>query len=313
MIKRKLSLLALGIALVLTPGCGKEDTLQSVSNNTVIVEAPTETVEETPTDEEVVKLEPQPDNTELPPGKIKFVYDANESQDEYLESKLSIQGSGTVIDLQGNMASSSSSEKYDQDKATQQFWHNQAEDRDSYYYAVKGYDWGKGFGPVTSVKYDIIARGANDYMAFLEAPNNTDITITEKDPNVGDAKHWQTDILSTRGFSYLNLIMGVDTLEHNTPYILGTGLKDWSPYEYSVGPEDLTVVGNTQLLCSIFVENQFGEGYYFEFADVDTGLFESYMILQRGDRVFCINAKSDYRESMKDICTAVADRCIIVY
>lgn len=311
--KHKLSLLALGIALLLVSGCGKEDTSQSVSNNTIIVEAPTGIEKETSTGEEVVKLEPQPENSELPPGKIKFVYDADESQEDYLESKLSIQGSGTVVDLQGNITSSASAEKYDQDKATQQFWQNKAEDRDSYYYAVKGYDWGRGFGPVTSVKYDIITRGANEYLAFLEAPNNTDITISEKDPSVGDAKHWQTDILSIKGFSYLNLLLGVDTLEYNTPYILGTGLKDWSPYEYSIGPEDITVAGDTQLLCSIFVENQFGEGYYFEFADTDTGLFESYMILQRGDRVFCINAKSDYRESMKDICTAVADRCIIVY
>lgn len=313
MIKRKLSLLTLGVALVLASGCGKENTSQSISDNTITVEAPTDVEKETPADEEVVELEPQTESSELPPGKIKFIYDADESQKDYLESKLSIQGSGTVVDLQGNITASASSEKYDQDKASQQFWYNLAEDRDSYYYAVKGYDWGKGFGPVTSIKYDIIVRGANEYIAILEAPNNTDITITEKDPSSGDAKYWQTDILSTRGFSYLNLILGVDTLEYNTPYILGTGLKDWSPYEYSVGPEDLTVVGNTQLLCSIFVENQFGEGYYFEFADTDTGLFESYMILQRGDRVFCINAKSDYRESMKDICTAVADRCINVY
>lgn len=309
MYKHRVVMLMIGLTLGLVAGCNKETVNTSVSNNTILVEKPT-----TDSKEDTTTLETNDNvDTELPEGKIKFVYDDTEDTEDYLSSKISIQGTGSVVDLQGMKDNVTSSETYDQTKATQQFWIEQAENKEEYYYAVDGYEWGRGFGPVMSVKYDIKVKGANEYLSILTAPNDTEITVIEKDPRVGDAKYWHDDILGTRGFSYFNLVTDIDDLEYNTPFILGTGLKDWSKFQYVAGEEDITVSGVTQLLCNISVDNMLGEGYYIEFADIETGLFESYMIIQRGDRVFCINAKSDYRESMKDICTATADRCIIVY
>lgn len=274
----------------------------AVSENTVVLEKPTEL--KPPTEKE------ETNTTE--DGYIEFVYDPNESSDSYLSSKTSIQGSGTVIDNSSVSIQSGTSTVGGTD-TTQQFWYSEAEKGKDYLYAVTDYEHSNGFGFVPSQKYDIRAEALIGDTIKLDAPNNTSMLLKELDPNKGDATYWREYYLNHFAFGKWESLTEVDTLQYNTKYILGTGLENWDELNI-YNEQDLTVNPyGKQLICDISVDTLFGEGYYFEIVDIDTGIFHGHMFIQHGDRVYYCDATSEYHKSLKDICTATVDRCITTY
>lgn len=277
----------------------------TVSENTVELDKP-------------VELTPPNETTEgsststVKNGYVDFVYDSNESNDSYLSSKVSIQGSGTVnngskVSIEGSTSTGSSTGNY-----TQQFWYKEAEAGGDYLYRVDGVN-SNGFGFIPSVRYDITCESTGESIIILSAPNNTRMWLQELDASKGDATYWREHYLSHYALGMYASLVEPDVVAYNTPYILGTGLKDWDAV--GVYPEqDLTLNPyGKQLICDITVDTLFGEGYYFELAEVETGTFSGHMIIQHGDRVYYLKADSEYQKSLKDICNATVDRCITTY
>lgn len=278
----------------------------SVSDNTVQLEAPTDATTETS----------QQGTTQTKPkeGYVKFEYDPNESNDSYLSSKTSIQGSGTVNLGDSSDVSIQSGTTTKGGDNTQQFWYEEAEKKGKdYIYAITDYEFSNGFGFVPSQKYDIRPEAILGSSVKVDAPNDTSIILRELDSTKGDATYWREYSLEYNSFGKWESLTEVDTLKYNTPYILGTGLENWDKLNI-YNEQDLTLNPyGTQLICDISVDTLFGEGYYFETVDVDTGVFTGVMIIQHGDRVYYCEAESEYHDSLKDICTAIVDRCITTY
>lgn len=274
----------------------------TVSENTVVLEKPTEL--EPPTEKEETNISED--------GYVDFVYDPNESSDSYLSSKTSIQGSGTVIDNSSVSIQNGTSAVGGTD-TTQQFWYSEAEKGKDYLYAVTDYEYSNGFGFVPSQKYSIRAEALIGDTIKLDAPNNTSMLLKELDSYKGDATYWREYYLNHFSFGKWESLTEVDTLQYNTKYILGTGLENWDKLNI-YNEQDLTVNPyGKQLICDISVDTLFGEGYYFEIVDIDTGIFHGHMFIQHGDRVYYCDATSEYHKSLKDICTATVDRCITTY
>lgn len=283
------------------------ETSTSISDNTIEETEQEETVT-LPTPDEVKET------TQVKDGYVEFVYDPNESSSDYLKSKVSIEGSGTVIYNESGStgdASTSSSTKSNVD-TTQEFWYKASEDKTNYINAVTGYSYSNGFGAVMSQKYDIHIMGIYPEVALLNAPNKTTLYVEERDYNNGDANYWRDKILRESNLGYWASIMDVPVLDYGTPYILGTGLENWEALGYGI--DDITVnEAGEQILCDTSIQCMFGEGYYFEYFEPADGLYHGHMVLQHGNRVYHVYGKSEYHESLKDIITACADRCITVY
>lgn len=297
-------IIAIVLCIIFLAKSNKNNGETTVSDNTV-------TLEPEATTEPVVQLD-KPEDVKTEDGYTKFVYDANESMEDYFKSKVSIQGSGTVVDIQTNKTDENGI-TYGTGDMTQEYWYESSEDRSNYIHAVTAYDFSKGFGPVLSVKYDIGIQSIIGSMAIMNAPNNTILRVSERDYTEGDATYWHKKIMGELGHGYTELVIPVDSIPYNTPFIIGTGLEDWTPYE-KYNSTDITVnTTSTQLLCDISVDTIFGEGYYIETFNNTSGCFEGHLIIQHGDRVFVCEGTSEYRDSIKDICTACLDRCITVY
>lgn len=284
-----------------------EETPTSVSDNTLEKPEQEETIT-LPTPEEVKET------TEKKDGYVEFVYDADESSSDYLKSKVKIEGSGTVIyNESGNSSDSStgSSTKSNVD-TTQEFWYKASEDKGNYINAITGYSFSKGFGAVMSQKYDINVMGVYPEVALFNAPNKTTLYVEERNYQDGDATYWRTKILNEVNLGYWASIMDTPILDYGTPYILGTGLTNWEALGYGIDDISVNEAGE-QIICDTSIQCMFGEGYYFEFFEPADGLYHGHMILQHGNRVYHVYGKSEYHESLKDIITACADRCITVY
>lgn len=287
---------------------GEVEQTPTVSANTVETQEPTEeptTTVELPTPDEVKEVTNE--------GYVEFVYDPNESEESYFQSKVSIQGSGTVVNNNDGEGSSGSGSASSSGDITQGFWYEESEDKNNYIHAVTDTGFSNGFGPVMSVKYDISIEMIGGGTAILSAPNNTTVRLKELNPDSGDATYWREQCMTQQGFGYWASIIPIDMLEYDTPFIQGTGLEDWEPF-WGYSQDDITVTSSgNQILCDISIDINFGEGYYFELVNTESGMFEGHMVIQHGDRVFYSEAQSEYRDSLKDICSAVMDRCITVY
>lgn len=298
-------ILAIKIPTLIRDKNTTSEELPTVSENTVELDKPVELAPPTETNSKT-------DTTGIKEGYVDFVYDPDESSDSYLSSKVSIQGSGTVnngsqVSIEGSASTGSTTGNY-----TQQFWYKEAEAGGDYLYRVDGVN-SNGFGFIPSVRYDITCESTGGSIIILNAPNNTRMWLQELDTSKGDATYWREYYLSHYALGMYASLVEPDVVTYNTPYILGTGLKDWDAV--GVYPEqDLTLNPyGKQLICDITVDTLFGEGYYFELAEVETGAFSGYMIIQHGDRVYYLKADSEYQKSLKDICNATVDRCITTY
>ena len=258
---------------------------------------------------------PTPDEikeSETPEGYVDFVYDADESRDDYISSKVRIEGSGTVIENSALQSATSDSITTSGPDITQETWYEASEDKDNYINAVTGYDFSNGFGAVMSQKYSIQIFGIYDTTALLHAPNETVLRIEERNPSVGDATYWRHIILNECNFGYYASIMKEPMIPYGTPYELGTGIKNWEAI--GADTDDYTLTADcSQILCDDYITCSFGEGYYFEYYVPETGTYCGHMVIQHGTRVYHISGDSIYHESLKDIITACADRCITVY
>lgn len=245
-------------------------------------------------------------------GYVDFVYDADESRDDYISSKVRIEGSGTVIENSALQSATSDSTTTSGPDITQETWYEASEDKDNYINAVTGYDFSNGFGAVMSQKYNIQIFGIYATTALLHAPNETVLRIEERNPSVGDATYWRHIILNECNFGYYASIMKEPMIPYGTPYELGTGIKNWEAI--GADTDDYTLTADcSQILCDDYITCSFGEGYYFEYYVPETGTYCGHMVIQHGTRVYHISGDSIYHESLKDIITACADRCITVY
>lgn len=245
---------------------------------------------------------------------VTFTYDPNESMEDYLASKTSIQGSGTVSNtsIQVNGVDGSNGLiGNDGGSYEQQYWMTASEDRNKYMYAITDYDWSKGFGAVKSVKYDINIQSNLGSSAVFDAPNDTRVILRELDSRDGDASYWRERQLGLNNFDFYRSLSKPDAIPYNSEYVYGSGLKDWESLD--IHYEDISYNEYSQLIADITIDTMFGEGYYFEELLLEDGTFEGHMIIQHGDRVYYACATSPVRESIKDICNAIMDRCITVY
>ena len=245
-------------------------------------------------------------------GYVAFEYDANESSTDYLKdtNKVLIEGSGTVtnnvtIESESGEGTTVGSE------STQEIYYEMAKDEDSIWKSKTNFS--KGFSAIPSYKYDIKVQMTGSNIIIMNAPNNTEVYIRQCDAADGDATYWRNIYLREKSFGTFAATMPAGAIDYDTPYIQGSGLKDWEPYtDYSF--EDLTINSSgNQILCDASITTQFGDGYYTEIFNSDVGKYIGAMFIQHGTTVFRIEGKSEYRDSLKDICTAVADRCINVY
>lgn len=243
---------------------------------------------------------------------VVFEYDASESSADYLKdtNKVLIEGSGTVAN-NVTIESGSGEGTTVGSESTQEIYYEMAKDEDSIWKSET--DFSKGFSAIPSYKYDIKVQMTGSNIIIMNAPNSTEVYIRQCDTSDGDATYWRNIYLREKSFGTFAATMPAGIIDYDTPYTQGSGLKDWEPYtDYSF--EDLTINSSgNQILCDAAITTQFGDGYYTEIFNSDVGKYIGAMFIQHGTTVFRIEGKSEYRDSLKDICTAVADRCINVY
>lgn len=253
-----------------------------------------------------------------PKEYVDFVYDVNETDADYLKSldKVSIQGSGKPMEHQSDKVSiegtSGTSESGFTGNATttQRAWDDIASDPTGMWSINT--DWGTAFSVRPSVKYDITVQMVGHNIGIMNAPNETEVYVSEYNAESGDAYYWRHEYLVDINMGYYDMVMDDFAIDYGTPYILGTGLTDWSMYSIK-SPEDCTVEGNIQLLCDTERQSQFGEGYYIENFDTNTGMYYGCYIVQHGTRVYKFHGRSECQPTLRDIVTATADRCVYVF
>lgn len=282
----------------------------SLSENELETGADTE-VDEESTSEQVTET-----NTEV--GEVNFHYDPNEDDDTYYNNgygdNVLIEGSGTVVQIESDDDLVQTSAGVASSAENQKIWAKAAQEED-YMYAIKGFDFSRGFSVFQSNKYDIYVALITETTAQMHAPNATTVNVTELDYRNGDATYWREEKLGQECFAEYAKIAPACKIPYGTEYILGTGLKDFENTEFvNYFREDPTVnISDNQLIVDEEVNTRFGEGYYFEVFNDTTGMYYGTMIIQHGSRVFCLRGYSSYKDSIKDIITATADRCIYVY
>ena len=281
-----------------------------VSDNTVSGNSTTLTLNETETVQDN-DTTPTVDLNEdfTPDDVVVFVYDKDESEESYLKADTAIiEGRGTVRepDTSGATGSTGSGTgtTVSTTESAQRYW-SLAAKQDDYMWTLDT------FKVVPSVKYDISVQALIGNYAIMNAPNNTEVKITELNSSSGDATYWREEELRSLSLGYYDLIIPDCSIPYNTQYILGTGLQDWSPYEmYNL--EDITVQDSIQIVCDTEESSNFGEGYYFEVYDSNTGCYYGYYLCQHGSRVYLSVGCSEYRDTIHDIVLATTDRCIVI-
>ena len=252
-----------------------------------------------------------------------FEYDYNEDLESYLsfnngDDKVNIEGYGTPLGKNNSYVQAIEQVKeagvpvVGTASETQKYWYQMAQKR-NYMWALET-DFSNGFGVLPSLKYDIWVKNTAGSIGLLNAPNDTEVLITEYDSSEYSLITLRNKALQELSLEYYTMMIDPGTIPYNTSYTLGVGLDDLDIFYEPEGMRDITLADNNN---QIYVDDKFStkysEGYYIEAYNYTIGQYVGYYVADRNGRLMFVKAKSEYNKTLRDIVAASIDVCTTVY
>ena len=246
---------------------------------------------------------------------VSVEYDYEESLEDYLnslegDSKVKIQGSGTPW-VYGMIDGKEMTELLEEEGVeiignpveTQKYWYQLAQSP-KYVFRVND-----KFKAIPSIKYDIVIKGITNKNISFEGPNRTHMILTMVDDTKENVR---ASCLADAGFGYYDSVCDAE-IPYNTDFELGVGLTGLDIYTEYGNQQDITISSNgSQIYVDTEIHTFVGDCYYMEYYSHGDSLYHAILVTEIGGNTYYIKAYSEERSTLKDICSACIDRCLVV-